>query len=245
MFLFNGKRTIVSTLNPTAERRFYMGMAAAILLLVFLGFFQSFYLRPLFPDNPAASYPKVILHGVVYSLWVVLFAVQVGLVKKGRTDIHRKLGRAAGLLAIAMVVLGVDLTLGAVREGRVDPRFGDKLPLVLPVFDLVLFATFVGLGLLYRNQPQFHKRLMLLAMLNVIGAAIGRLPGATKLGPAMPMLVFISYVAAMAIWDYRSTKKIHKVTLLGGLVSIVSLPLRFVFSETPIWQAFEAWVVNG
>lgn len=235
----------MSRQDRRAERRFYTGMAYVILALVFVGFFQSFYLRPLFPDNPASTSAKVIVHGVVYSLWVGLFAVQVGLVDKRRVDLHRKLGIAAGVLVLVMVVLGVDLTVTSVRAGRVDPRFGGPLPLVLPVFDLLLFSLFVGLGFAYRKAAQLHKRLMLLGTINLINAAIGRLPGTTTMGPVMPVLCFTSLVAAMALWDYRSSGKVHKVTIIGGLSTIVMLPLRFVLMETSAWQAFESWVVSG
>jgi uncharacterized membrane protein YozB (DUF420 family) len=234
----------MKALTPKAERRFYTGMSIAILIIVFLGFSQSFYLRPLFPDNPAPSYPMVYVHGAIFSLWVILFMVQVSLIRKNRINWHRKVGLFTGLLAIIIVVQGLDLAFSAVRAGRVDVRFGGSLPLILPVTDIVLFSSFVLLGLINRLKPQHHKRWMLLATINLINAAIGRLPGASALGPVIPLLIFTLFVVALAVWDFKSTGKLHRVTLIGGLLTILSQPLRFIFAETAIWQVFEKWVIG-
>lgn len=227
-----------------SERRFYTGMAIAMLLTVLVGFSRSFYLRPLFPDNPAVSYPMVYVHGALFSLWVILFVVQVGLVRKRSIARHRQLGLAAGLLAVLLVVQGLSLAISAVRTGRIDERFGDALPLILPVADVVLFSTFVGLGFLTRARPQAHKRWMLLATLNFIGPAISRLPGGMALGEATPLLVYAAFVGPLVVWDVRSRRKPHPVTIIGGLGTLVSLPLRFILSETTPWQTFERWVLT-
>ena len=64
------------------ERRFYTGMAAAMIVLVLIGFGPSFYFRGYiaFPrPNPTIT-PPVLLHGIAFSLWMLLFAAQAGLV---------------------------------------------------------------------------------------------------------------------------------------------------------------------
>jgi hypothetical protein len=55
--------------------------------------------------------------------------------------------------------------------------------LAVPLFDMVLFATFVWLAIAQRRKPQSHKRWMLLATVNVVTAAIARWPGVLPLGP--------------------------------------------------------------
>lgn len=50
--------TSVITKDPSlSERRFYTGIAIAILITVFIGFARSFFLSPLFPEHPAPSEP--------------------------------------------------------------------------------------------------------------------------------------------------------------------------------------------
>lgn len=227
------------------DRRFFTGMSVAILVLVFLGFFQSFYLRPLFPENPASSYPKVLVHGVLASAWVILFAVQVRLVRSRRVQLHRKLGFACGLLALILIVSGLDLAISTVKVGRVDPRFGSALPFALPVFDLILFTSFVALGFVHRKDPARHKRWMLFATINFIGAALGRLPGSATLGPVVPLASFLLLVLAVVAWDIKSRGRPHRVTVVAGLLTLVSQPLRFMLAETAPWKTFEHWVIHG
>jgi hypothetical protein len=59
------------------------------------------------------------VHGLVFSAWLVLFLVQTGLIAAGRVDVHRRLGIAGAILALAKLVLG---TLTALRS--VAPRIG-------------------------------------------------------------------------------------------------------------------------
>ena len=53
----------------TAERRFYFAMSVAILLVVYVGFARSFFLRPLFPDYPAPTEPIFYVHGILFAAW--------------------------------------------------------------------------------------------------------------------------------------------------------------------------------
>ncbi len=46
----------------------------------------------------------------------------------------------------------------------------------MPIFDILVFAGIAGSGLLLRRRSDFHRRLMLLATLGILTAAIARLP---------------------------------------------------------------------
>ena len=89
-----------------SERRFYSGMALFLAAMVFIGFAPSFYLRdivPAFPrPNPTLS-PFVILHGLVFTLWMLVIIAQTQLVAAGRRDLHMKLGAASMVLAALIV----------------------------------------------------------------------------------------------------------------------------------------------
>ena len=56
------------------DRRLWAWTAGGSALLVFAGFAQSFYLKPWF-GTPALS-PLMLAHGVVMTLWIVLFLTQ-------------------------------------------------------------------------------------------------------------------------------------------------------------------------
>jgi len=233
--------------RASRERLFYTGVAIAMFATVFLGFARSFFLRPWFPDVPAAPEPVFFVHGVVFTAWLVLLVVQPALVAAHRTDLHRKLGWLGAGLAVAMVALG---TFGALVAARRPTGFvGVPIPplqfLVVPLVDMVLFATLVGLAIVKRRDTQSHKRLMLLASVNLLAAGIARWPFAVmQAGPPMYFGLSDLFIVALGAWDLASRGRLHPVTLWGGLAIVVSQPLRLVLSGTGAWLAFAAWAVG-
>lgn len=140
-------RTVPGAWSP--ERRFYTGMAVAMFLTVYFGFAQSFFLRPWFPGTPAPHEPIFYVHGAAFAAWFLLLIAQPSLVAAGRTDLHVRLGRIGAGLAVLMVVLG---TLGGLIAARRPTGFvGVPIPplqfLVIPLGDMLLFGTFVGLAI--------------------------------------------------------------------------------------------------
>ena len=237
---------MVSPGGASAERRFFTGMALAILATVIVGFSRSFFLRPLFPGWPSPSETIFYVHGVVFTAWIVLLVGQASLVAGGRIELHRKIGPFSSVLAVAMVVLG---TLGALIAARRATGFVQvPVPplqfLAIPIFDMILFATFVWLAIARRRNPQTHKRWMLLATVNLVTAAIARWPGVSALGPLAFFGLTDLFIIALAIWDFRARGRLHPVTLWGGLFIMFSQLLRVVVSSTQGWLAFARWATG-
>ena len=235
--------TSSTAIVPRHDRRFFMGMALVIAAIVFAGFAPTFYLRTFYHPEPLQSVFQV--HGLVFSAWVVLFVVQTALVSARRTDIHRRLGVVGGGLALLMLVVGYQAAVTAARRGFSTP--GLPPPLVffaVPVFDLLVFATLVGAALYLRRTPAAHKRLMLLATIAVLTAAIARLPYVLPLGPpAFFGLTDLLVVAAM-VYDWRTRGRVHPAMLWGGLFLIASQPLRLAVSGTDTWLALATWLTR-
>jgi hypothetical protein len=232
--------------GTAAERRFFSAMALAMLATVFVGFAPSFFLRPLFPGWPAPAESIFYVHGVVFAAWIALLVTQALLVSAGRTDLHRRLGVIGAALAVVMVVLGTVAALVAAR--RATGFVGVPVPplqfLAIPLFDMVLFPCFVALGIAQRRTPQNHKRWMLLATIALLAAAIARWPVLSGFGPLAFFGLTDLFVVALAVWDLRTRKRLHPVTLWGGLALILSQPLRLVISATDGWQAFARWATG-
>ena len=126
------------------EPAFGRGMLATVLV----GFARSFFLRPLFPEWHSPSETIFYVHGAAFTAWIVLLVAQTSMVAGGRTDLHRRIGPFGVALAAAMVVLGA---VGAIIAARRPTGFTDvPIPplqfLAIPIFDVVLFASFVALA---------------------------------------------------------------------------------------------------
>jgi uncharacterized membrane protein YozB (DUF420 family) len=238
--------TTITSNRTLAERRFYSGMAIAILISVLVGFGRSFFLSPLFPDHPAPSESVFYVHGALYTLWIIIFFAQVTLISRGRPTLHKRIGLASVFLVVAMVLLGVmgALTAASRSTGFVGIPVSPLQFLAVPLFDMIIFPAFIAMAYIRRNNSQSHKRWMVLATLNLITAAIARWPIVSSLGPLAYFGITDLFVVALAVWDFRSLGRIHSVTLWGGVLMILSQPLRLVVSGTSAWMTFATWATG-
>jgi len=230
----------------SAERRFFTGIAIAMLAIVLVGFSRSFFLRPLFPEWPSPRETIFYVHGTLFAGWIALLVMQTSLIAAGRTAVHRRLGACGIVLACAMVVVGLygALVAAARPTGFVGVPVAPLQFLAIPLFDMVLFTAFVSLAVARRRDAQAHKRLMVLATINLVTAALARWPGVQGLGPLAFFALTDLLLVALAVWDLRSRGKLHPVTLWGGLLTIVSQPLRLALSGTDAWLAFARWATG-
>jgi hypothetical protein len=117
--------------------------------------------------------------------------------------------------------------------------------LTIPLTGMMLFATFVTLAVLKRHDSQAHKRLMLLATVNLLAAAFARWPlGVGKGGPPMYFGMSDLFILALATWDFSTRGRLHPVTLWAGLAIILSQPLTLVVGSSAQWLAFARWLVG-
>ena len=226
------------------ERWFYLAMSIAALVTVFAGFSRTYYLRPYF--NTAPLIPLLHLHGVVFSSWLVLFLVQTTLVAAHRTDIHRRLGVLGGVIAALMILIGFSTAVIRAAQGANPvPGVSPLSFLVVPIFDILVFATLVGAGLYYRRRPDVHKRLLLLGTIAILAAAIARLPFAImQAGPPAFFGFTDVFVVAVIIYDLVTLKRVHRATLFGAILIIASQPLRLMLGGTQVWLSFASWLTS-
>jgi hypothetical protein len=240
----------VLTRSPTRgsgkyDRLFYGGMAVAMGLTVFAGFARTYYLR-FFTGGPSATIngnpftTLVHVHGALFTAWVLLFIIQTAFIASHRITAHRRLGVAGTMLAAAMVTAGTSLAIATTARGASSPGIDPVVFLAVPIFDMVLFTGFVAIALAKRRNKEMHKRLMLLAYVSIIVAAMGRIPIAPAPGPFTILGMSLLFVAVGALYDWLSRRRVHQVYLWGGLIIAVSVPLRLVIGGTGPWRALAA-----
>jgi hypothetical protein len=226
----------------TRDRLFYGGMATALGLTVFAGFAATYYLR-FFAGGPEATITGgpfttlVHLHGALFTSWVVLFIVQTVLVASHRVAMHRRLGVAGAVLAAAMVVAGTLMAIATAARGSAPAGLDPLAFLAIPIFDMVLFTTFITAALARRRDKEAHKRLMLLAYVSIVVAAVARLPGVLPLGPPAFFGLSFLFVVVAGIYDFLSRRRVHKAYLWGGALFVASVPVRLAISGTGAWRA--------
>lgn len=237
------------TLPGTYDRVFYGSMAVSMALLVLIGFGPTYYFRSYFGTPPTVSGSTELtamtrLHGAVFSAWVVLFLIQTTLVARRHVAWHRKLGLAGMVLAAAMVIIGTTTAIAGAARGSAPPGADPLAFLAVPLFDMVLFAGFVVAAFSQRRNKEAHKRLMLLAYISIITAAVARLPGVLPFGPLVFFGLSYLYVIGGAVYDRATRGRVHPVYIWGGAVLLASVVVRLALSGTEAWRAFAGWLVT-
>jgi hypothetical protein len=226
------------------DRRLYTWFAILMPLIVFLGFARTYYLKGFF-DTPAVPGLLVHLHGAVMTSWVMLFIVQVWLVSSRRVRVHLRLGKIGAVLALLVFVVGVLTGIASAARGA-SPGPPALQFLVIPLGDMLMFAGLIGTALYYRRRMGIHKRLMLVAAVNLLTPAIARIPLSFIINGG-PLVFFgltdLCLVACVAI-DTVKNRRLHPAFLWGTLLVIVSQPLRILLSGTGAWMQFATWLVS-
>jgi hypothetical protein len=223
-----------------SDRTFYLGMAGVMAIAVFVGFPPTYLRR----QYVGASWHDLlnVLHGLAFTAWFLLFFTQTLLVSSGRIDLHRKLGVAGAGLAVAMLILGSGVTVGAVRADRPLLGFDPRSFAVMAFIDLLVFAILVAAGITLRNRPQSHKRVMLLATISMSGGAILNLPGMFALGPWAWFGIQDLLVVAGPVYDLASRRRVDPAYVWGGPLILLSQPARMLAAETAPGLAFGDWL---
>lgn len=227
--------------HRAVDRRVYIAGAAVAIVLVFIGFARTFFLKFAFgtPSLPLLLH----LHGWVMAAWFTLFAVQASLIATGNVNVHKRLGVFGACLAIAVVTIGSTVAINAARLGHGPPGIPSAVFLIVPLTDMLVFTLLAGSAMLLRQHSDYHKRLMLLATLSILTAAIGRILRLVLDRPVMAAAtVMIIVVLACVVWDTWRNRRLHPAFFAGAILIIVSWPLRIALSQTSGWRYIADWL---
>jgi len=155
-------------------RRFYVIMALVCVATAF-GFFSLTYWGPLAAGRFHAS-PVVHVHAVVFSAWVLLLLAQTWFAATGRLAHHRAWGVVGVSLATTMVFVGLWAALHRVVEatarGHAEAAYAFA---IVPISGIALFAVLIAVAFANVRSPEIHKRLVLVATIGILQAAVARL----------------------------------------------------------------------
>ena len=219
-----------------ADRRFYLIMAVASALLIFVGFARSYFLRVWFPLSPTLRV-LVHIHGAVFTAWVAYFILQTALITTNRPALHRKLGYLGAFLGFSMILLGLMVAFSAMRLGHGTRLLPPETVFLVGLLDIFSFGLFFTLGWVRRRNRDAHQRLMLLSVIvGLTGAAIGRVVGyGVPIG--VMSAISLAFIFAGPAYDFITRRRVHPVYIYGCLFAMLTYtPLRFVVGATPWWH---------
>ena len=219
------------------DKVFFSSMAVLLLVIVLVGFGRTYFLKGLVLANLPS--PIIHVHGAVFTIWTLLLLTQTTLVATGNVALHRKLGLWTFALSCAMPILGLAAAINSLSRGFHVPGLDAETFFAIPVFSIVIFSVLIFFAYRERLNSAVHKRLVLLATIELMGAPTGRPPFTAITGhPHTASVVVWALIAMLICYDLFALHTVNKATLLGGLWLVIMDQLSVPIGFTPAWHAF-------
>jgi hypothetical protein len=228
---------------------------ALFLVCLVVAFWPSYFAR-LF-DQPSWRFHA---HGVALTLWAVMLVTQAQLIRTGRRELHRALGKASYVLAPALVGITTSFVhyrvAGSVASLERLPSFVAYF-LALTLNSLVVFAAFYALAIYYRRDAGRHSRWMISTAFPLFTPITDRLIGAHA--PALvalalridgsPILPVFGFALAdvlllgLAVWDWRANRRADVFAPALVAVALYHVSVLTLY-RVSAWHAFCAWFLG-
>jgi hypothetical protein len=205
------------------ERYFYTFAGALFLLLTFIGF-RHYILGGRHTDGSPfhpAILTLVVLHSSAVFAWFVLFFVQSLLISTQNRRLHMKLGWSVLVIGAAIALTGPVVAIRSIQVSPPFTLFGWPYSrfLLIMLTEIVLFTTFVTIGVLNRKRPGIHRPMMLMASLALLSGATSRTP-------------FFHAVFGVS-------------TALGFFGPVILVGALLVLTRLALTRRFDRWFVGG
>lgn len=244
------------SLTAFIDRWIYVFMASLILVIVLVGFIpDSFRMLARIEAGAAPPIPPILhVHAVLMGSWIMLLLSQAALMATGRRGMHMQLGMVSAVLAPAIVIAGFMLV--PVRHAQLYAAIAaapaeaaaylqtEILPFVTNIMLAQIrmgfaFSIFVAAALYLRlKDSETHKRLLILATLTPLPAAIDRiwyipttLPDSPLTLDLYPLLV----ASPMIMWDLYRRGRIQRAYIIWLAVMIPTGIVMNLLWNTPWW----------
>jgi hypothetical protein len=232
----------------STSTNFYFYMALSCAAVAFLGFAPTFWF-PLATHSFKAG-PIVYVHGAVFFGWTLFFCFQTWLAASGRLMRHRAVGMIGVSFATAMTIFGTLAAINAMKMAALGGMKDEGIAFaIVPLSGIVFFAVVFALAVIYVRNAEAHKRLMLLAGISILDAAVARwfltflAPPGPPGPPPVPVTIapaFMAYLLLVVaiVFDWRKHGRPHPVYIYGGIALVALKLLNLPISMSSGWHQF-------
>jgi hypothetical protein len=228
----------------TNSRYFYFQMALACTAIAFVGFVPSYW-TPMVAGTLQKA-PVTHLHGIVFFAWSLYVVWQSWLGASGQVARHRAAGLIGVSLATAMLIFGVMVSIQRMHESAAGGHaaLGEEVALV-SMTNILLFAALIVAALMNLRRPEWHKRLMVMAMISILGAPIARwLMVYLHQAPPAPLSDWLvcAIAAVPLLHDWRAKGRVHNAAWLAFAAIVAVRMVRIPLAGTQGWHDVAGWL---
>jgi hypothetical protein len=213
------------------------------LVLLFVGFAPTFYLRPVFDAGGKTPTLLVLAHGVATTAWLAIFAFQYFAARRGELKRHRTVGVIGAVLFGFVVALSI--VTAVVRVASADPNTAGLAPLTGLAYPFWVLAevAFFGVGAFASvRRPEWHRHFQVASFFSFIAPATARaLRFVIPAGPAVTygslLISLLLYAGATRLED--SSGKVSRAALVVVAVQLATAALLFTsLNGAVLWLRF-------
>lgn len=224
--------------------RRYVSLYTAIgvigLAAVLIGFSKTF----IVPVANATFHAPIIIyvHGFFALSWILLVLIQAYLIKAENWTLHMTMGMLglliAGAVAVTIPMAGAYQVEKDLAQGLGDNAISTFLGTLTSA---LMFISLVLAGLYYRQRPEVHKRLMLLATIVVLWPAWFRF---RHFFPSVPnpeiwfaLVLADSLIIIAWVWEKIANGRVHPTLLYVGSLVIMEQTFEVLAFDSEPWRA--------
>jgi hypothetical protein len=159
---------------------------------------------------------------------------------------HRAVGLIGVSLATAMLIFGVMVCIQVMRETAAAGHAAHGVDIAaIALSNILLFAGLIVFALINIRRPEWHKRLMLMAAISILGAPIARwLMVYLHMPPPAPLSDWLVCVLAAVplLHDWRVRGRPHSAYWLAFVAILAVRLVRIPLADTQGWHAMAGWI---
>jgi hypothetical protein len=205
------------TRSRLAEHRFFVFMSVLLLATALVGFGPNTF--AILAGTRAVRTPTFLFdaHAVLMFAWLLLLVAQTSLNGLGHHSLHQRLGRIAFVVVPAMVVVMILVSTINLWTRNEWPAQRYNV-LLLQIRAIVIFPLLMLWAMsVRRSSPATHKRLMIIATVVLLDAAIARVSWLHAASSRYELMSVyqLSVLAPLALYDIWSTGRVHRANIIG------------------------------
>jgi hypothetical protein len=229
----------------TREDAFWPRMTIGLSIFILFGFAQ-FAARGMV--NYATVPVYVHVHAVVMVGWLAFMVVQPTLIQRGSVALHRKIGWIGAAWAATVVALCSFVSVKIVQIGMQPFFFTPPYFLALTQVGAITFGGLVAAAIVRRRETEWHRRLLVGALVLFMEPALGRvlpMPLIMPWGEWLALAIQLGVLAIVVRHDRKTLGAIHPATTSVVLVVTLTHVVIETLAVSPFWIGWTKQLIGA
>ena len=217
----------------------HLGFFIILLLAVVVwGFYRTYFV--LFPSFNGIT-TVMHFHGAMMLSWFLLLIVQPFLIRYGKIELHRNVGRLSYVIMPLLIFSIFLMSRGQYLRQASEVSHGENVAGIALSFPTIFaFATLYNLALKNKLRTPYHMRYMISTALLMLAPGTGRaliIYGGFEGILAVNSALLITEIVTLVLVIYDVIKKNPYKPFLIALLIFIGLHLIWIGRYTSAWQA--------